>query len=97
MRFAATAPMAGATPSLDATAPMAAVTAAMGSATRPMTTGSESTVPLVGDYTAVIGEDSDEIRTLRARAQETPNDPDLVFEFALALNETGSEPKPMGY
>ena len=72
-----------------ATAPTVAATAQMIGATSPMATAGESTVPLVGDYTAVIGEETDEIQSLLARVEDTPDDADLVFELALALNEKG--------
>ena len=88
----------GSQTAIDAqTAAIAGATAAMSSATRPIESGVESTVALVGDYTGVIGEESDEIQSLRDRVQESPEDADLVFELALALNEQGERQEAQHY
>jgi tetratricopeptide (TPR) repeat protein len=60
-----------------------------GAVTGAMTPQIDSTVPLGPNGATATMPLSDELQSLRAQIQQDPNNADLVFELALALNEAG--------
>ena len=67
----------------------AAIAPQPGAMTADMTPIYDSTVPLAPAGATATMPLADELQTLRAQIQHDPNNADLVFELALALNEAG--------